>query len=567
MVPPASGSSGCGKQHLTIVAQPTRYPAIADYALIGDCRGAALVSRAGSIDWLCWPRFDSPAVFAALLDQERGGRWRIAPTDLHDNDVHNNGTRNITRRYVGESNGLATRFECAGGAAVLTDLRPAASEEFKDAHLVPDHEIVRQIECERGEVEFELEFAPRADFGRKPLRLRISGCLGICAHSGRGTYWLRGSVPISLGELGDAHARFRLRAGESAQFSLTYSEDAPAVLTALGEPVRAAIARSVAWWEQWVGRVRYDGPARDAVIRSALALKLMSYAPSGAIIAAPTTSLPERIGGDLNWDYRSCWLRDAALTVRALLGLGFGRYVAEHWQQPDEGIWEPRDGREHHTHSRLLCWTALDRLVTLAERGIVNGAPVAAFRRERERIACNLHERAWNPQRNAYAARLGGDKMDAALLLLPWYGFEHADSPRMRGTYRQLRQQLGAGELIYRYRPNGGEGAFGICSFWEAEYLALGGGSLPDATELFERLLRLRNDVGLLAEEYDPATGDALGNFPQAFTHVGLISAALAIADRAAGRRTLEHREHGAGAQHARSSSAPSETAPQTEVA
>ena len=624
------------------------YPPISDYALIGDCRSAALISRAGSLDWLCWPRFDSSPVFAALLDAQHGGRWLLTPRDV----------RQSTRSYVEDTNVLETRFLCAGGEVSLTDLMPVASEEFKRRQLVPEHEIVRQLDCTQGEVEIELEFAPGNVFGVRPLRLRPASALGVRVEAGRGTYWLRSSVPLQLTDCA-ASARFRLRAGESAQFSFTYCEDAPAVLPPLGDATREAIARSVAWWRNWIGQARYEGPAPAAVRRSALALKLMSYAPSGAVVAAPTTSLPERIGDGLNWDYRFCWLRDASLTVRALLGLGFedeveafmgwlvhatrlshpqlhvlynvygrrpprerelpqlegyagsrpvregnaardqlqldvygelldavaqwalhlksssrhadfpdllrghfdrgtgkallgfGQYVCEHWRLQDEGIWEPRQVRRSNTHSRLLCWTALDRLVTMAEKGFIRNAPVAAFRRERDCIARDIHHRAWKSGLRSYSATFEGEEMDATLLLMSWYGFEHADSPRMRATYHRLRQDLGAGDLIYRYKSDPPEGAFGICSFWEIEHLALGGGSLQEASDLFHRVLHYRNDVGLMAEEYDARSGAALGNFPQAYTHVGLISAALSIHERATGKISLAHREHGAGAGHA----------------
>lgn len=599
---------------------------IQDYAIIGDCRSAALVSREGSIDWLCWPRFDSPSVFGALLDPQ-AGHWRIAPTAPFKTE----------RRYVDETNVLETRFRTETGSLLLIDLMPVASEEEKRRHLLPEHEILRLVECEKGEVEIEILFDPRPRYAQRTVRARDAGKFGIRVETGYGLLTLQSSVPMTLLGDGRAHATARLRAGEALDFSLTFSVEWPAVLPPLGQRTRQAIARSVTWWERWASRLKYDGPGRAAVIRSALVLRLLFYAPSGAIVAAPTTSLPERVGGDLNWDYRYCWLRDAALTVRALFGLGcteeaeafvswlihstrltrpelrilydiygnaperertldhlagyrssrpvrignaafgqlqldvygevidavthfvctdgtldretrnmlcaFGDYVCRNWQKPDEGIWEPRSGRYNNTHSRVLCWTALDRLLELHAHGHLPEAPVSDFQKNRDAIRREVEERAWNPRLESYAARLDTDELDASLLLLPWYGFDKASSYRMRQTYARIRERLGAGAgLLYRYRTgeSPGEGAFGICSFWGAEYLALGGGTAAEAQEVFERLIGYANDLGLFAEEIDPETGDALGNFPQAFTHVGLINAALSLAKRLKGEKPLE---------------------------
>ena len=606
-------------------------PAIRDYAIIGDCHSAALVAHNGSLDWLCWPRFDSPAIFAALLDPIRGGHWRIAPPPPFS----------VRRRYMDNTNILQTFFHTSSGSGVLTDVMPISSEEHKCSTFTPDHHLVRELECTSGTLAIDLDFFPRSDFGIGPAKLRDRGKLGIEVTCGRCVCWLRSNIQISLRD-GRGQARFVLREGEVAQFSFTYSEDAPAVLPPLGESLRDSISRSAEWWQQWTGRAKYDGPFREAVIRSALALKLLAYSPSGAIVAAATTSLPERIGGDLNWDYRFCWLRDASLTIRALLGLGyfeeaadfmewmliatrltrpelkimyevygetaprertlehlsgyrdskpvrvgngarhqlqldvygevidaaaqycfhggrfdremqkvlvgFGNYVLKHWDSPDEGIWEPRSGRRNHTHSRLLCWTALDRLLGLSEKGLVRNVPVEKYRRAHDAIRKQICDRAWNSQLQSYVGTLDGGDLDASLLLLCWYGFEKPDSSRMKSTYHRLREQLGAGNrLIHRYSSTPGEGAFAICSFWEAEYLALGGSSLHEAESLFRHLLSYRNDLDLYAEEIDPVSGDALGNFPQAFTHVGLISAALSLHARVQGAEQLPHRRKDAG--------------------
>jgi GH15 family glucan-1,4-alpha-glucosidase len=601
---------------------------IQDYAIIGDCRSAALISRDGSIDWLCWPRFDSASIFGALLDP-RGGRWRIAPVAPFETD----------RRYVDETNILETRFRTDTGSLLLTDLMPVASEEDKKHLLLPEHEILRLIRCEKGEVEVEILFEARPRYAEGAVRARDAGTLGLRVETDYGLLTLRSS--IALNSLGNAkaYARVRLRAGVAVDFSLTFSVDWPAILSPLGQRTHEAIERSTSWWKQWASRLKYDGPSREVVIRSALVLRLLFYAPSGAIVAAPTTSLPERVGGGLNWDYRYCWLRDASLTVRALFGLGcaeeaeafvswllhstrltrpelrilydiygnapqkertlshlagylssrpirignaavgqlqldvygevidavthfvctngtldretrnmlcaFGDYVCRNWRKPDEGIWEPRSGRYDNTHSRVLCWTALDRLLELHTHGHLPEAPVSNFQKNREAIRREVEERAWNKTLESYTARLGGDDLDASLLLLAWYGFEKASSHRMQRTYARIREHLGArAQLLYRYRTqeSPGEGAFGICSFWGAEYLALGGGSVKEAQDVFEGLLGYANDLGLFAEEIDPSTGTALGNFPQAFTHVGLINAALSLAKRLEGEKPLERR-------------------------
>jgi GH15 family glucan-1,4-alpha-glucosidase len=621
--------------HLSDITTPARSaPKIQDYAIIGDCRAAALVSKDGSIDWLCWPRFDSEAVFAAILDYERGGFWSISPV----------GPYRTSRSYDGDSNVLRTRFEGESGSVILTDLMPVVTEDAKDRLLIPDHEIIRELHCTLGAVEMAVHFEPRPSYGKSQANLRDSGKLGIRLDLGYGVYYLRSSCPMRVNG-GVATAGIKLREGDSVQFSLTYSEESPVVLPPLGDWSRQRIDVTKTWWQDWAAAEGYDGEHRASVVRSALALKLLTYAPSGAVVAAATTSLPERIGGSLNWDYRFCWLRDASLTVRAMLGLGyyaeadafinwllhataltrpelrilytvfgenapkertlpflrgyrgsspvrvgnaarsqlqldvygevidavaqyansgaafdrttqkvligFGDYVVKNWSRPDEGIWEPRSGPQKHTHSRLLCWTALDRLIKLQQQGAITGAPVDEYAEQRQAICREIKEYAWNERLRSYVSVLEGDSLDASLLLLSYYGFEDPRSDRMQSTYRALRNQLGAGDLMYRYDSDHSEGAFAMCSFWEVEFLALGGGSLKDADDLFRRLIGYGNDVGLFAEEINPDSGDALGNFPQAFTHVGLISAALAIKERQRGEKSLPHRESSAEENHA----------------
>jgi GH15 family glucan-1,4-alpha-glucosidase len=579
------------------------------------------VSRHGSVDWLCWPRFDSPSLFAAILDGDNGGCWSITPTALF----------RARRSYAGRSNVLVTVFETPDGEARLTDLMPVYAEDDKRRLPVPEHELLRVVECTRGSVELEVTYRPRPNYARKRIKLRQTRALGLRLEDARRLYTLRASHPPALVGPADAQGRFVLRAGERATFSLTFDHDAPATFPPLGDEAQARIERSVRWWTNWADRCVYQGPYRDAVIRSALALKLLSYAPSGAIVAAPTTSLPERIGGDLNWDYRYCWVRDASLTVRSLCDIGYeddagaftswllhttrltrpevrvlydvygenpkreevlpnltgyhgsrpvrirnaastqlqldsygevidavadmcrrgahldgetqamladiGNYVATHWHLPDQGIWEPRHHPQHHTHSRVLCWVALDRLLRMHAAGSLDRLQVDKLETHRAHIVEDVEINAWNPRIGSYVRVLGGDEVDAGLLLLGWYGFSRPHDPRMRSTYTRIVERLGAGRsLLYRNEEKRAEGeaAFGICSMWAVEYLASGGGTLRDAEELFQQFLPFANDLGLYAEEVDPATGAPLGNFPQAFTHVGLISAALALEERRA---------------------------------
>ncbi|HEX5575142.1 MAG TPA: glycoside hydrolase family 15 protein, partial [Gemmatimonadales bacterium] len=503
--------------------------AIGDYAAIGDGRSVALVGRNGSIDWLCWPRFDSPSVFGALLDSS-AGHWRIAPV----------GSFRTERRYLPNTNVVETHFDTGSGLLVLTDLMPVASEHEKGRLLLPEREILRLIQCQRGEVDIEWSFEPRPGYGLRPIRLRQAGQLGIRVDTGSGLLNLRTDLPLDPVADGKVGGRARISAGDQRHASLTLATDGPAVLPPLGEWSRASLERTIQWWQQWASRARYDGPCRKMVIRSALALRLMVYAPSGAVVAAPTTSLPERIGGPLNWDYRFCWLRDASLTVRALVGLGYmdeahafvnwllhatrltqpelrvlydvhgntppeervldrlqgyqgsrpvrignraadqlqldvygevidavthflqaggtldretegvlrgwGEYVCRNWERPDEGIWEPRTGRAHHTHSRVLCWVALDRLLHLHEKDHIRWAPAAMFQKNRELLRREIEARAWHPSLESYVAELDGDRMDATVLLLAWYGFEPAGSDRMRATHHRIREQLGAGD-------------------------------------------------------------------------------------------------------------------------
>ncbi|HUG40671.1 MAG TPA: glycoside hydrolase family 15 protein [Longimicrobiales bacterium] len=597
-----------------------RYPPIADYAVIGDSRTAALVSRHGSLDWLCLPRFDSPSVFAALLDRERGGHFSIRPTGRFDAE----------RRYIGQSNVLETTFRTAAGLLRLRDLMPVASEEEKRRELWPNHQVLRVLDCIEGDVEVEIVCDPRPDYATTIPPIVGRGRFGFQFGTGAPALRLRSELPLDRrGGLQGLGGRFTLRAGERRHLSLTFNLEEPAVVPPFGDVAERKIRQSLDWWHRWADGCRYDGPYRDEVIRSALTLKLMTYAPSGAVLAAPTTSLPEEIGGGRNWDYRYCWVRDASLTLRALFDLGYetegeaflswlldatrltapeikvmydlhgetrltereldhlegyagsrpvrigngageqlqldtygeavdaafqfvirggrldgdtgrllvglGKTVCTRWTEPDEGIWEIRSGPRHHTHSRVLCWVALDRLIRLHEDGHLR-APVDRFKQERDAIRAEVEARGFNRELGSYVSVLDGDRVDASLLLLSLYGYAGSSEERMRGTCELIYDRLGTGPLLHRYaEPDGlppGEGAFGIAGFWGVEARARQG-DLARATADFEVLCSYANDVGLFAEEIDPETGACLGNFPQAFTHVGLISAAIALAEAA----------------------------------
>jgi GH15 family glucan-1,4-alpha-glucosidase len=591
---------------------------IQDYAIIGNGRSAALISKRGSLDWLCWPRFDSPSIFGAILDPKSGGHWSIHP--VHESEP--------SRRYIENTNILETTFVGESGRIGLTDFMPVTSEENKRCALWPEHEFVRQVKCEHGEMEVVVEFSPRLNYGRAAPKIRDTGKFGWRIDTGANVFILRGNIALEPTPDGLA-ARFVLKSGESAVFTFSFSAEAPAVIPPLGSVIDEKLNLTIDWWRSWAAQSTLRSPYEPQVTRSALVLKLLSYAPSGAIIAAPTTSLPERIGGDLNWDYRFAWLRDASFTLHALFGLGYkddaaafvdwllhttrltrpklrvlydvfgelppsehvlshleghskslpvrvgnaaseqmqldvygelveavsnffgktekldrdvqgmlrgiGQYVCEHWREYDNGIWEARDELRPYTHSRLMCWVALDRLLQMHARGQVRRLDAERCATERENVRKEIEQHAWNPKLASYTQACGSDIMDATALLLPYHGFESAGSQRMQETYARIRERLVPRRgLVYRYEQSKdrNEGAFAVCSFWEVDFLARCG-KATEAHEVFESALRYANDLGLFAEEIEPETGEALGNFPQAFTHLGVINAALALDDTA----------------------------------
>ncbi|MFL5320242.1 MAG: glycoside hydrolase family 15 protein [Myxococcaceae bacterium] len=600
---------------------------ISQHGMVGDARSAALIAGDGTIDWLCWPRFDSPSLFAALLDTDKAGSWRLAPV----------GACHSMQRYVDDTNVLETVFERPDARIVIMDAMPVSTDQHRRSQLDPEHELQRIVRCEAGEVEMELRLRFAPNYGQSKARVVDRGRMGIHAYTGQAALTLRAEVPLHVMPDGEIVGRFVIREGEKVRFALTYSSDAPGVLPLLGEHADEAMERTIEWWSSWSAHATYDGPYRNEVVRSALTLKLLSYAPSGAMLAAATTSLPERLGGALNWDYRYCWLRDAAFMSRASIGLGYveeaasfihwlmhftslrqprlhvlydvygekprrerllphlrgyadsrpvrignaaesqlqldlygevidavstwvevggeldldtrrelndlGRYVCRNWWVPDQGIWEPRGCPEHHTHSRVLCWTALDRLLMIHRKMPIPRLDVDAVLRERDRIRQDIEGCAWSSRLQSYVGRLHGEELDAAVLLMPWYGFEKASSPRMIATVRRTLQHLDAGDgLLYRNDGlrNDGDGGFIACGFWAAEALADGAGSLNEARMRFEQLVRQMNPVGLLSEEVESHGRELIGNFPQAFSHVGLISVALALEERAGHRKRVQ---------------------------
>ncbi len=576
---------------------------IDDYALIGDGRGAALVSRRGSIDWLCWPRFDSPPLFARLLDPD-GGCWWLGPT----------APSRVSRRYVEATNVLETVFDTDDGTLVLTDLMPVASEEDKRRLLLPEHELVRAIECTRGEVEVETILDPRPDYGQAPVRPRLSP-LGVRMSTPAGLLVLRADLPLQADDDGRVRARVQLRAGDRRYGSLTLAAQSPAILPPIGEWTRAAVDRSVRWWRQWAGRLAYTGPARDAVMRSALALKLLVYAPSGAIVAAPTTSLPERIGGDLNWDYRFCWLRDAvahrpravrpglprrgggvrqlaaprhatdparaAVALRRLrqaaatradarpparlpgLAPGAGRQRRArpaparrlrrgHRRRepllPRGRTARPRDpadasrtsasssaatGGSRTTASgsraararpqHALAGPVLDRARPAARActraATCRGLPAEAFESHRERDPPRGRARGLEPgARAATSPSWTATRSTPACCCSPGTASRPASSPRMRATLRASasgsapagRSCTATSRERRPARARSASAASGRPSTWRC-----GGGHRGRGARLLRaRCSATRNDLGLFAEEIDPATGDAPRQLP-----------------------------------------------------
>jgi GH15 family glucan-1,4-alpha-glucosidase len=583
---------------------------IADYALIGDTRTAALCSSQGSIDWLCIPRFDSDPVFGRLIGGERAGRFFIAPE----------GVRSTSRAYRRDSAVLDTTWRTETGELTLTEGMVLEVQ----TRLLPQALLVRRVRCTNGTATLRINFDPKLGLqGRSPRSERRNGEL-VCTWSSLAVA-LRSQPDLAL-RLGQERT-FELRAGEQLTLVMTMADRAPLILIGADAAI-AELARTEAWWQHWSGGLLYEGEFRDAVVRSLITLRLLTYSPSGAPVAAPTTSLPEVLGGARNWDYRLSWPRDASIGIGAFLGVGkteeahsfmhwllhasrltrprlgvlytiygkpgpvetdlyevagyggsrpvrtgnaassqhqldvygwvvdaawllshsnnglqwetrravagFANFVSRTWREPDAGIWEVRGESHHYVHSKLMAWVTLDRAIRIDQHNRGRRRRHRHWIAERAALASDIQRHGYSAKHNTFVWRYGSEQVDAALLILPIVEFESKASARVAGTVAAIRRELDAGDgLLYRYAPgadnlDGAEGAFLPCSFWLVQALACVG-QTEEAKGLFERLLGLANDVGLLSEEIDPTTKQFLGNHPQAFTHATLVQAALAL--------------------------------------
>jgi GH15 family glucan-1,4-alpha-glucosidase len=579
------------------------YPPIGDYALIGDCHAAALVSRAGSIDWCCLPRFDAASCFGRILDWAQGGYCSLAPEDGEQ--------ATSFRRYVDDTLVLETTFRTAGGEARLLDCFTMR----EGGKLAPYRQLLRVVEGTRGRVDLRLRVAPRFDYGALKPWIRHEGIRLYSAIGGNDGLVIFSDADLALDGRHDLAARFAVRAGERVRVSLVYAN-----------PARD---ETLDWWRRWSSQFRLDSPDSPDALRSAITLRALTNAPTGAIVAAPTTSLPESPGGGRNWDYRFSWIRDSTFSVRSLADVGcageadaFRRFIersaagvaeslqilygvggerrlpelelehlegyrgarpvrvgnaaarqlqldawgelvdlswrwyqrghnidddywrflldlvdtaAARWREPDRGLWEIRGEPRHFVHSKVMCWAALDRGLRLAE-ACLRRAPVRRWTRARDELRAAIERDGYDRERGVFVQAFGSRALDAALLLLPSVDFVAYDDERMVRTVDAIREELERDGLLLRYRVEetrdglaGEEGTFLACTFWLAECLARQG-RFEEARRVFDRAASTGNDLGLFAEEYDPRTGELLGNFPQGLTHLSHLAAAVALA-------------------------------------
>ncbi|MEV7569431.1 glycoside hydrolase family 15 protein [Streptomyces tanashiensis] len=597
-----------------------RYPPIADHGLIGDLQTCALVSAEGVVDWFCSPRFDSPSIFGRLLDHQRGGHFSITVTTP--------GTT-VRQLYLADSAVLLTRFLTPDGVGEVVDFMPLAA----DPTVASDrHTLIRILRVVRGTVRFTVECRPRFDYGRERHGLVLDGTTAhFTGATAAAHLQVLGAVELRR-DGDDVHAEVVLTAGQRAAAVLTLdAPGAPPPTPADEASLRADFDAVRSFWHEWIGRCRYRGRWQQQVNRSAITLKLLTYAPSGAPVAAATMGLPEQVGGERNWDYRYTWIRDASLSVRAMVDLGFTEeadafrrwlgarlraggtvsgeplqimyrvdgdphlheevldhlegwrgsapvragngaadqlqldiygeavfafaqardlaqmagydgwlrfaatvdWLCDNWDRPDEGIWETRGGRQDFTYSRMMCWVAFDRAVRMAV-GLSRPADLARWTAARDAVLHQVMEHGWSAERLAFVQHYGSEVLDASLLLMPISGFIAPRDPRWLSTLDAMDSELVSDSLVYRYDPaaspdglRGSEGTFSLCSFLYVDALARAG-RLDQARYAFDKMLTYANHVGLFAEEIGP-TGEQLGNFPQAFTHLALITAAMTL--------------------------------------
>ena len=604
------------------------YPPISDYGLISDMHSCALVSKTGSIDWCCFPRFDSPAVFSRILDWEKGGYFQVVPQEV----------RSVSRSYLPNTNILETTFVTDSGVARLTDFMPThphprPSEPQEDG--ARRRQVARTMECVSGSVRFMVECRPRFDYGTIIPHAVLHGDHAGFAHGGVDALSFSCSAPIQEAD-GGFRAEGLLRAGEKLSAVLTYQPRYPVGSRPFAShdfdvfdhrKIDQRLEETKRFWENWASLCTYDGEYRDEVLRSALTLKALTYAPSGAFVAAATTSLPEDIGGSRNWDYRYTWIRDASFALYALFIIGYtaearafkdwlewstaGRardlqimyglegerrltetqlpeldgyrgsrpvrignaaysqfqldiygeivdsahlyrkfggemdpayweylqrvvgFVIDHWREPDDGIWETRGGRQHFVSSKAWCWVALDRAIKAA-RALDLPGDVDRWRKVRAEIKEDVLANGYDAERGAFVQAYGSKKLDASNLLLPLVGFVRVDDPRMRSTIEAIERELMSPQgFVYRYKGfddglSVGEGTFTICTYWLADNL-IALGEIERARSLFDKLRGCSNDLGLFSEEIDAQTGEMLGNYPQAFTHLAFINTAVQL--------------------------------------
>ena len=599
----------------SVIPQREPYQPIAEYGLIGDTLTAALVSRDGSLDWLCLPDIDDASVFGALLDAERGGRFYVGPAEPADSE----------RAYLGDSAVLRTRHATPDGVLEVTDLMPLALKVPGD--LRPSRRVLRLVEAVDGAPEVAVSASPRPAYGNRIGRLKQVASGSWTLADGRDHLLIQSSVPLEQTSRGTVEGKARIVAGEVHTISVNFTRNQPGILPACdAASCRAELETTLGWWRDLALRIDYRGSFRDAVVRSFVTLRLLTFSHSGAVLAAPTTSLPEAIGAGRNYDYRFSWLRDASFILGAFASLGqidvagaffrwlmhatqltaprlqtlysvYGRtdvgmltvrtlegyrgsapvnsgnaaesqlqldaygsvmtavaaycrqgghlgrseqrrlrrmadVVIDAWSLPDNGLWEMPGPRMHNTYSKVMCWAALDEFVKLCRAGHVS-VRTGKYEKERDRIRESVLDRGWNEGRRAFTGAYGRDWLDASLVLMPRFGIVDAVDPRMVATFERLEAELSHGAQMRRYADGvdgmpSAEGTFTACGFWAADYLARRG-DIEAAKARIGELLNHANDLGLMAEELDPTTGDQLGNFPQGFSHAGLIGAVMIL--------------------------------------